>query len=68
MNGEDEFSLSDSVKIYLKSEKDKLEELVALAKSPDISNEIGILKKIGDFPPFTLLVYDEFLGWSNYHL
>ncbi|MDP3966273.1 MAG: hypothetical protein Q8Q04_01950 [archaeon] len=67
MNGEDEFFLSDSVRVYLKSEKNKLEELVVLAKSKDVSNEIGIMKKMGDFPPFTMLVYENFLGWSNFH-
>jgi hypothetical protein len=67
MNGENDFYLPNGSKVFLESEKNNFEKLITLAKSEDTLNETEIMKKIGNFPPFSLLVYDEFLGWGNYH-
>ncbi|MCR4327866.1 MAG: hypothetical protein NUV46_04790 [Nanoarchaeota archaeon] len=68
MDGEASFKLPGFVDVFLKSEKGNLEKILKLVESNDTLNEIDIMKKIGDFPPFSLFVYKDFLGWGNYHI
>nr|AQS31202.1 hypothetical protein [uncultured archaeon] len=55
------------VNVFLRSDKNKLEELEDIARSDSTLNELNIIKKIGIFPPFSIFVYDYFLGWGIYY-
>ena len=55
-------TLPNSIEVLCFSEKDNLEEILALAESSDFIHETEIMKQRGNFPPFNLLVYDNLLA------
>lgn len=55
-------TLPNSVEVLCLPEKGNLEGMVALAASSDFVHETEIMKQRNNFPPFNLLVYDNFLA------
>jgi len=66
MKGSLSFNLSSSVKVFLHPQKVKKERLISLSNSGEISNELKIMEDVGNFFPFSLLVYEKVLVWGRY--
>lgn len=66
MTKKHEIVLPNSVKVSFYPKKDTLERMLEIANTPDFLEETEIMKKLKNFPPASILVYDDFMALGLY--